>query len=424
MRSAPVPDRSNDEALLKMVTKALLLENLHADADEALATFAPVDVTRLSGSPDRTELLEAVARAQLLGIRSRTRVDEELLAAASELLAVGCFCIGTNQVDLEACAERGIPVFNAPFANTRSVAELTIASIVMLMRGIPEKMQKIRAGEWLKSADGSHEVRKKRLGIIGYGNIGSQLSVIASAMGMHVYFYDLEPKLAHGNAREVTGLDELLAKSDVVTLHVPSTDKTRWMIDEAAIGSMKPGAFLINHARGDLVDIDALAAALREGHLAGAAVDVFPVEPKQKDQPFESPLLEFDNVILTPHIGGSTVEAQAAIGRDAASKLARFVFEGSTSHAVNFPQVEPGALAAGRSRLTCAHRNEPGFLSKLNEAVSATGGNIAAQSLQTQGDLGYVVADVEVGPARGDQILAAVRGLSGTLRARMLSHAP
>ena len=405
-----------------MVTKALLLENLHADADAALSAFGPVEVVRLSGSPDRSDLHEAVRDARLLGIRSRTRVDEELLDAAEDLLAVGCFCIGTNQVDLDACAERGIPVFNAPFANTRSVAELTIASIVMLMRGIPEKMQKIRAGEWLKSADGSHEVRKKRLGIIGYGNIGSQLSVIASAMGMHVYFYDIEPKLAHGNAREVDGLKRLLEESDVVTLHVPSTEQTRWMIDEAAIRSMKRGAFLINHARGDLVDIDALAAALRDGHLAGAAVDVFPVEPKQKDQRFESPLLEFDNVILTPHIGGSTVEAQAAIGRDAASKLARFLFEGSTSHAVNFPQVEPGSLAVGRSRLTCAHRNEPGFLSKLNEAVSATGGNIAAQSLQTQGDLGYVVADVEVGPDRGDQILAAVRGLRGTLRARMLSH--
>jgi len=375
-------------------------------------------IERLPGSPERAELLRAVSRVSALGIRSRTHVDHEVLTAAQDLLAVACFCIGTNQVDLQATAERGVPVFNAPFANTRSVAELTLASVVMLMRGIPRKMQAIRKGDWLKSAEGSHEVRGKKLGIIGYGNIGSQLSVLASGHGMHVFYFDQGPKLAHGNARAVNTMSELLEMCDVVTLHVPSTERTRGMIDARAIAQMKPGAFLVNHARGDLVDIEALAEALASGHLAGAAVDVFPEEPKAADEKFVSALTAFDNVILTPHIGGSTLEAQAAIGRDAADKLSRYLFEGATAQAVNFPEVEPGPLTGSRVRLTCAHVNAPGFLSRLNEAFSEAGANIAAQHLQTQGGVGYAIADLE-GELPFD-FHERIASIEGAVRTRLL----
>lgn len=397
---------------------ALLLENVHPDADSALQTAGPVSVTRLSGSPDRAQLEAEIALANVLGIRSRTHVDAALLDAAKALQAIGCFCIGTNQVDLTAAAERGVPVFNAPFANTRSVAELTLASVIMLMRRIPEKMFAIERGEWLKTAEGANEVRKKKLGIIGYGNIGAQLSVLASGLGMHVYYYDIAPKLAHGNARPMDTLDGLLSECDVVTLHVPSTPRTKNMIGQAEIARMKPGAFLINQARGDLVDVEALAAALNSGHLAGAAVDVFPVEPKSKDERFDSPLTQCANVILTPHIGGSTLEAQQAIGLDAAGKLARYLYEGSTTFAVNFPHVDPGPIQPGRTRVLAPHKNRPGFLRRLNDAVEQVGANVAAQFLQTEGDLGYAVADLE-----GDlptDFLDRVRAIDGTIRARLI----
>ncbi len=398
--------------------KVLLLENVHPDADGTLAHAGEVEIERLPKAADGDVLARALAGAHLLGIRSRTQVDRDLLDSAPELLAVGCFCIGTNQVDLDAAAERGIPVFNAPFANTRSVAELTLASMVMLMRGIPRKMQAIRAGEWLKSAEGSHEVRGKKLGILGYGNIGSQLSVLASGLGIHVYYYDHQPKLVHGNAREVGSLHELLELSDVVTLHVPSTAMTRRMIDAEALARMRRGSFLINHARGDLVDVDALSDALTSGHLAGAAIDVFPKEPKGAGEDFASDLTRFDNVILTPHIGGSTLEAQSAIGRDAALKLARYVSDGSTAHAVNFPEVEAGSLEPGRRRVACVHSNEPGFLSRLNEVFSAIGANVAAQHLQTRGKVGYAVADLE--GELPDDLEAQLRSLEGTVRVRLL----
>lgn len=400
-------------------SRALLLENVHADADSALQAFGQIKVDRLSGSPDR-QLLEAeIASAALLGIRSRTQVDAALLDAATALQAVGCFCIGTNQVDLQAAANRGIPVFNAPFANTRSVAELTMASIVMLMRRIPEKMFSIHQGGWLKTADGSNEVRKKKLGIVGYGNIGAQLSVLASAFGMHVYYYDIEPKLAHGNARAMDSLDRLISECDVVTLHVPATSRTADMMTRERIFSMKPGSYLINQARGNLVDVDAMADALKSGHLAGAAVDVFPVEPKSKDETFESPLQDCPNVILTPHIGGSTAEAQQAIGLDAATKLAKYLFEGATSFAVNFPQVEPGPIEPGRVRLIVPHENKPGFLRRLNDLAERAGANVAAQMLKTEGDLGYAVTDLEGEIAEG--FLDAVLGLDGTIRARLIA---
>ncbi|MFN3834527.1 MAG: phosphoglycerate dehydrogenase [Glycocaulis sp.] len=397
---------------------ALFVENVHPDADAALNAFGPVAITRMTGSPDPDVLKRSLAGMSALGIRSRTHIDAGILDAAPDLVAVGCFCIGTNQVDLSEAARRGIPVFNAPFANTRSVAELTLASIIMLMRRVPEKMFAIHEGGWLKSADGCNEVRKKKLGIVGYGNIGAQLSVLASGLGMHVYYYDVEPKLAHGNARPMATLEALLAECDVVTLHVPSSAQTRNIMNAARIRAMKPGSYLINQARGDLVDIDALAAALDDGHLAGAAVDVFPVEPSSKDNRFDSPLQRFRNVILTPHIGGSTLEAQAAIGEDTASKLGKYLFRGSTGHAVNFPQVEPGPIKPGCFRLCVPHVNAPGFLRRLNDAAEKAGANIAAQYLQTDAELGYAVADLEGNLPAG--FLQQIEGLDGTIRARLL----
>jgi D-3-phosphoglycerate dehydrogenase len=399
--------------------KTLLLENVHPDADEVLRRIPGVEIERAGHALDAGELKARLAGVQLLGIRSRTKITDDILAAAPDLLAIGCFCIGTNQVDLEAAARRGVAVFNAPFANTRSVAELTLASTVMLMRGIPQKLAAIRRGEWQKTATGAHEVRAKKLGIIGYGNIGSQLSVLASGHGMHVYFYDTEPKLAHGNARPVASLDELLAISDVVTLHVPSTPQTRMMIDAAAIAKMKPGSFLINHARGDLVDVDALAEALNSGHLAGAAVDVFPVEPASKEEEFVSPLRACDTALLTPHIGGSTEEAQAAIGMDAGMKLARYAVSGGSAKSVNFPELEAGDLAAGRSRILALHGNAPGYLSALTRIVSEAGLNIAAQYLNTAGGLGYVSTDVE--GAVPDGVLDQLRRAPGTVRIRTIA---
>lgn len=399
--------------------KALLLENVHPDADEVLRRIPGVEIERVAHALDPDELKARLAGVSLLGIRSRTKITDDILNAAPDLLAIGCFCIGTNQVDLDAAAKRGVAVFNAPFANTRSVAELTLASTVMLMRGIPQKLAAIRRGEWQKSATGAHEVRAKKLGIIGYGNIGSQLSVLASGHGMHVYFYDTEPKLAHGNARPVASLDELLAISDVVTLHVPSTPQTRMMMDAAAIAKMKPGAFLINHARGDLVDIAALAAALTSGHLAGAAVDVFPVEPASKDEEFVSPLRSCDNALLTPHIGGSTEEAQAAIGMDAGMKLARYASTGGSAKSVNFPELEAGDLVAGRTRILALHGNAPGYLSALTRVVSEAGLNIAAQYLNTAGGIGYVSTDVEGDVP--DSLLDQLREAAGTIRIRTIT---
>ena len=399
--------------------KALLVENVHADADRFLQSLGPVEIERGDGSPDPDGLRAQMGGVNILGIRSRTQADKALLDAAPDLNAIGCFCIGTNQVDLEEASRRAIPVFNAPFANTRSVAELTIASVVMLMRRIPEKMFAIRRGEWLKTAQGSNEVRKKKLGIVGYGNIGAQLSVIASALGMHVFYYDIEPKLAHGNARGMESLDALIAECDVITLHVPSTPRTKNLMNAERIAAMKPGGYLINQARGDLVDIDALAGALASGHVAGAAVDVFPIEPKGKDEAFESPLRAFENVILTPHIGGSTLEAQAAIGQDTASKLAKYLYEGGTLHSVNFPQIEPGPVREGRSRILVPHTNAPGFLRRLNDAAERAGLNVASQFLQTEGELGYAIADLE-GPVPGD-FVSRINALDGTISARLIA---
>lgn len=401
--------------------RALLLEGIHPTARDVLGASGIEDVSILPGALKTDALIEALEGVQLLGIRSATQITPEVIARAPDLRAIGCFCIGTNQVSLDAAEARGIPVFNAPFANSRSVAELTLASMIMLMRGIPAKSSAIMRGEWIKSAKGSYEVRGKKLGIIGYGNIGSQLSVLASGLGIHVYFYDIEAKLAHGNARAVPSLDALLELADVVTLHVPSTDQTRGMINAAAIAKMRPQSFLINHARGDLVDIDALSAALSSGHIAGAAIDVFPAEPKSREEAFVSPLRLFENTILTPHIGGSTEEAQKNIGLEVAEKLGKLIARGSTGGAVNFPEVSPGPVPTGRTRLVHTHRNVPGVLSRINEAMARRGVNIASQWLATSPSVGYAVIDMD-GAGDVSAIADDLKRIDATIALRLIER--
>jgi D-3-phosphoglycerate dehydrogenase len=363
------------------------------------------------------ELADAIADAHFVGIRSRTQLTAKVIEQAGKLTAIGAFCIGTNQIDLRAAMLRGVPVFNAPFSNTRSVAELVLAEIVMLMRGIPHKNAVLHRGGWVKSAAGSYEVRGKTLGIVGYGHIGTQIGVLAEHLGMQVVFHDIEAKLTLGNARQLASLDDVLRASDVVSLHVPETPATQDMIGERELSLMRPGSHLINASRGTVVVIDALADALQRGHLAGAAIDVFPVEPQGNDAGFESPLVRFDNVILTPHIGGSTAEAQANIGKEVAAKLLRYSNNGSTVSAVNFPEV---ALPehTGRSRLLHIHRNVPGVMAAVNERFSAAGINIDAQYLRTNEDVGYVVIDVD-----SDSSAVALESLCavpGTIRCRIL----
>ena len=342
-----------------------------------------------------------------------------MLAEGKRLLAIGCFCIGTNQVDLEAAELAGVPVFNAPYSNTRSVAELVLAESIMLLRGIPQKSAQCHRGGWSKSAAGSHEARGKTIGIVGYGHIGTQVGVLAESLGMHVLFHDIETKLSLGNARPARDLDELLARSDVVTLHVPDTAATRWMIGAAQLAKMKAGAHLINAARGTVVDIDALAEALRAGHLGGAAVDVFPEDPQGNDDPLRTPLCGIDNVILTPHVGGSTLEAQDNIGVEVAAKLVRYSDNGSTLSAVNFPEVTLPEHA-GSHRILHIHRNVPGVLSAINDVFSSRGINIDGQYLRTDSNVGYVVIDVATDAAQAAELRSALAAIPGTLRTRVL----
>ena len=403
----------------KQDIRVLLLEGVSATAVETFraAGYSQLEIHDKSLPED--ELKARIAEAHIVGIRSRTQLNAEVLAGAKRLIAVGCFCIGTNQVDLEAAELAGIPVFNAPYSNTRSVAELVVAQAVMLMRGIPQKNAQCHRGGWSKSAAGSHEVRGKTIGIIGYGHIGTQVGVLAEALGMNVIFHDIETKLSLGNARAALGLGDLLARSDVVTLHVPETAATKNMFAAAQIAAMKPGAHLINASRGTVVDIDALAAALESGQVGGAAVDVFPVEPKGNTDPFVSPLTRFDNVILTPHVGGSTLEAQDNIGLEVAAKLVRYSDNGSTLSAVNFPEVTlPGH--AGSLRLLHIHRNVPGVLSKINEIFSRHALNIDGQFLRTDPNVGYVVIDVAADEAQGAALREELAAIPGTLRTRVL----
>jgi len=397
--------------------KFVLLEGIHDSAVQVLSQDGYTNVVRHRGALSGEDLIHAIEDAHFLGIRSRTQLTEAVLAQASRLTAIGAFCIGTNQIDLDAAARRGIPVFNAPFSNTRSVAELVLGEIIMLMRGIPAKSALLHRGGWAKSATGSYEVRGKTLGIVGYGHIGTQIGILAEQLGMTVLFHDIEKKLPLGNARQAGSLDELLGAADVVTLHVPQTPATRYMIAAPQLAKMKSGSLLINASRGTVVDIDALADALDRAHLLGAAIDVFPVEPKGNDGVFESPLTRFDNVILTPHIGGSTSEAQANIGDEVASKLLRYSNNGSTITAVNFPEVSLPEHT-GKCRLLHIHRNVPGIIANINERFSRAGINIAAQYLQTTALVGYVVIDID---ANASQVaLDELSGIDGTIRCRIL----
>ncbi|CCD99818.1 phosphoglycerate dehydrogenase [Bradyrhizobium sp. STM 3809] len=406
-------------SLPKQKIRVLLLEGVNDSAVRMFEASGYTEVERLPKALGSAELKRMLSGVHMLGIRSRTNLTADVLQAADRLMAVGCFSVGTNQVDLDAARRLGIPVFNAPYSNTRSVAELTIAEVVMLMRRIFPRSVSAHAGGWDKSANGSREVRGKTLGIVGYGNIGSQLSNLAEAMGMRVIFFDLTDKLRHGNTEPVESLDDLLATSDVVSLHVPETPATANMIGERQIRHMKDGAYLINNSRGTVVDIEALASALRDGKLSGAAVDVFPVEPASNADPFVSPLQGLPNVILTPHVGGSTEEAQDRIGGEVARKLIDYSDVGSTFGAVNFPQVQLPARPTG-TRFIHVHRNVPGVLRQVNEAVSRHNINILAQYLQTDPEVGYVVLETDVVGGEGEELLSELRAVDGTIRVRVL----
>ncbi len=403
----------------KQEIRVLLLEGISASAVDTFKAAGYSQIELHDKSLPDADLKRRIAEAHLIGIRSRTQLTPEVLAEAKRLIAIGCFCIGTNQVDLNAAQSFGIPVFNAPYSNTRSVAELVLAEAILLMRRIPQKNAECHRGGWSKSATGSFEVRDKVLGIIGYGHIGTQVGLLAEGLGMRVIFYDIEAKLTLGNARAAASLDDLLQRSDIVTLHVPETPQTAMMIGAAQLAKMRKGAVLINASRGTVVNIDALAESLRSGHLAGAAVDVFPFEPQANGEAFVSPLVGMDNVILTPHIGGSTLEAQDNIGIEVASKLVRYSDNGSTLSAVNFPEVTLPEHPHSH-RLLHIHRNMPGMLSRINEIFSQKNINIDGQYLQTNANIGYVVADVSTTEAQAAELKDALAAIPGTLRTRVL----
>ncbi|MGP1607671.1 MAG: phosphoglycerate dehydrogenase [Moraxella sp.] len=404
-------------SLNKDKIRFLLLEGVHDNALKVLNGAGYTNIEYLKTALDEAELIEKIKDAHFVGIRSRTQLTRKVLESAEKLIAIGCFCIGTNQVDLEAALELGIPVFNAPYSNTRSVAELVLAETIMLMRGIPEKNAVVHRGGWNKSAKDSYEVRGKTMGIVGYGSIGSQLSVLAESLGMKVIYHDVVTKLPLGNAVQTASLDELLEQADIVTLHVPDLPSTRNMMTKEQFGKMKDGAFFINAARGGCVDIDDLAAALQSKKLLGAAIDVFPKEPKSADEEFFSPLRAFDNVILTPHVGGSTQEAQANIGLEVGEKFVKYSDQGDTTSAVNFPNVSVPFIE-GTHRLLHIHKNVPGVLSQINAAFAKAGINIAAQSMLTRGDVGYLVMDVD--DHDSEKALERLKVVPETIKVRVL----
>ncbi len=408
---------TNKVSLDKSKIKFLLLEGVHQNAVDVLKNAGYTNIEYHKKALDGQELIEAVKDAHFIGIRSRTFLTDEVLQQASKLIAVGCFCIGTNQVDLESAKRRGIPVFNAPFSNTRSVAELVLGEIIVLMRQVPKANAEVHRGIWNKSATGSNEVRGKKLGIVGYGHIGSQLSIIAESIGMQVYFYDIENKLPLGNAQQVASLQELLATCDAISLHVPENASTKNLINAERLAQIKEGAVLVNAARGTVVDIDALVEALKADKLRGAALDVFPEEPASINDPFESELCAFDNVILTPHIGGSTSEAQENIGTEVANNFVKYSDNGSTLSAVNFPEVSLPEHK-GTKRLLHIHENKPGILNKINQVFVDANVNIAAQFLQTDPTIGYVVIDVEADNT--NEALKRLKEIDGTIKARVL----
>ena len=404
-------------SLEKSKIKVLLLEGLHPSSLEVFENAGYSNVECLKTSLPEDELIEKIKDVHFVGIRSRSDLNDKVIAAASKLVAIGCFCIGTNQVNLKAAELRGIPVFNAQFSNTRSVAELVLGEVLLLLRGIPEKSAKAHRGEWLKSAVGSFEARGKQLGIIGYGHIGTQLGILAENLGMRVKFYDIEDKLPLGNASQVAKLDDLLATSDVISLHVPETPQTKYMFAKSQFDLMKKGAIFINASRGTVVNIEDLADALNAKHVSGAAIDVFPVEPKSNNEEFQSPLRGIDNVILSPHVGGSTQEAQANIGFEVSGKLVKYSDNGSTLSAVNFPEVSL-PQHAGSTRLLHIHKNQPGIMNQINMAFAQKGINITAQYLQTTADIGYVVMEVEAKDA--EIALDELQKIDGTIRVRTL----
>ena len=396
--------------------KFLLLENVHQSAHDLIRSegFALEAVPR---SLKEDELAQKLRDVHVLGIRSKTQVTARALAEARRLLSVGCFCIGTNQVDLAAANGRGVPVFNAPFSNTRSVAELIICEVIALARQLGDRSREVHEGRWRKAAAGSFEVRGKTLGVIGYGHIGSQVGVLAEALGMRVIFYDHTSKLPMGNNRACASLTELLAAADFVTLHVPATPQTEKMIGASELAAMRAGSYLLNASRGSVVDLPALAEALRSGHLSGASVDVYPDEPESNSDGFATPLRGLPNVLLTPHVAGSTIEAQEAIGREVATSLIKFVNAGATTGAVNFPQVEV-PQARGAHRILNAHRNVPGVLRDINRIVSEKGANIQAQVIATDPNIGYLVMDLDLDVS--SDVKKAIAALSTSIKTRIL----
>jgi D-3-phosphoglycerate dehydrogenase len=398
----------------------VLLEGTHPSGT-TLIERAGYTVRTHSGALEGDALIDEIKRAHIVGIRSKTTLTREVIESCERLVTIGCFCAGTNQVDLDAAARAGVPVFNSPFSNTRSVAELTVAEIVMLARRVPHHTRLMHDGGWDKSASESHEVRGKTLGIVGYGHIGSQVSVLAEAMGMRVVFYDIDAKLPLGNAEPLGSLDELLRVADIVTLHVPETDLTKGMMAQERIRAMKKGSYLINNARGSIVDLDALRAALDDTHIRGAAIDVFPDEPAKRGSGFKSPLQGAGNIILTPHIGGSTQEAQEAIAVDAAGRLLRFLDTGSTTGAVNVPNVDLPTQDHGQARshrILNFHRNVPGVLGKIHSAASELGVNISGQYLRTMGELGYIVLDAD--PTDAAALFSRIEAIDESIKSRML----
>ena len=407
----------SNNSLAKDKIKILLLEGVHQSALEELKAKGYSNIEYLKTSLSEDELIKKIADVHFIGIRSRTDLNKNVLSHAKKLVAIGCFCIGTNQVDKAAAQAFGIPVFNAPFSNTRSVAELVLGETLLLLRGIPEKSAQAHRGIWNKSAVGSVEARGKTLGIVGYGHIGMQLGILAETLGMKVRFFDIETKLPLGNASQAPTMTALLKEADIISLHVPETPQTQNMMGAAEFEVMKDGVIFINASRGMVVDIDALSEALASKKVAGAAIDVFPVEPKGNDEEFISPLRAFDNVILTPHIGGSTKEAQENIGLEVASKLAKYSDNGSTLSAVNFPEVSLPEHT-GTSRLLHIHRNQPGVLTQINQAFAKHNINIAAQYLQTADQIGYVVIDIEA--ENRELALKELKQIDATIRTRLL----
>lgn len=397
--------------------KFLLLEGVHFSAEALLRREGYTNIDTEKGSLEGQALRARLKDVHFLGIRSRTQLDEAAFDAAERLNAVGCFCIGTNQVDLQAALAKGVPVFNAPFSNTRSVAEMVLAESILLLRGIARKSAAAHRGEWLKTANNSFEIRGKTLGIVGYGSIGSQLSVLAESLGMQVIFYDISTKLPLGNARQVHGLKGLLNDADIVTLHVPETAATQWMIGATELAEMRKNSILINASRGSVVDIEALTDAIKSERLLGAAIDVFPVEPRSNKDVFESPLRGLDNVILTPHVGGSTMEAQESIGTEVAEKLIKYSDNGTSVSAVNFPEVTLPAHP-GKHRILHIHKNVPGILFEINRIFSEIGINISSQYLQTRDSVGYVVIDTDA--AQSAEALKKLQLIDGTIRTRIL----